>query len=278
MTDFEKIVLFLRFEMEKPASYGLFHIAFLLLTIATTAFLIWKFRDADEKTVRRILLGAWITLFLLEIYKQIVFSYNENIYVPDYMEWRYQWEAFPFQLCSTPLYVFPIAAFLKKGHAKDAVVSFLATFSVFGGLAVMFYPAQVFTSVGGVNVQTMIHHGTQIAVGLFLAAHNRRRWTFKIFAKSIVPFAILSVIAILLNEVMFTYLTNNGISAAFNMFYISRHFPCSLPILSLIYPMVPYAAFLLIYLLGFVLVAGIIFAAEVGCIRLAQRRSSSKEA
>ena len=99
MTAFEKIVIFLRFEMEKPASYGLFHIAFLLLTVATTAFLIWKFRDADEKTVRRILLGAWITLFLLEIYKQIVFSYNANIYVPDYMEWRYQWEAFPFQLC-----------------------------------------------------------------------------------------------------------------------------------------------------------------------------------
>ena len=277
MSSFEQIVMFLRFETARPASYGLFHIAFLLLTVAATVFLILKFRDSDEKTVRRMLLGAWITLVLLEVYKQIVFSYNENIYVPGYMEWRYQWYAFPFQLCSNPLYVFPFAICLKKGHAKDAVVSFLATFSVFGGLAVMFYPNDVFSSMGGVNVQTMVHHGTQIAVGLFLAARHRRNWSFGIFLKGVIPFAILSAIAIGLNEVIFAYFTSKGIDATFNMFYISRHYPCTLPVLSAIYPQVPYPVFLIIYLLGFVLVSGIIFGAEVGCIRLA-RRSRGKEA
>ena len=85
MEAFEKIVMFLRFEMTTPPSYGLFHIAFLLLTVAATAFLIWKFRDADDKTIRRLILGAWITLVILEIYKQIVFSYREDIYVPGHM-------------------------------------------------------------------------------------------------------------------------------------------------------------------------------------------------
>ena len=142
----------------------------------------------------------------------------------------------------------------------------------------MFYPEQVFTGVGGVNVQTMIHHGTQIAVGLFLAAYHRRNWSFMVFLKGIVPFSILSAIAILLNEVMYVYLTSNGIHAAFSMFYISRHYGCTLPILSMIYPQVPYPVFLIIYLLGFVLVSGIIFGAQAGWIHLANRRRGGKEA
>ena len=276
METLEKIVMFLRFEMETPASFGLFHLGFLLLTILATAFLIWKFRDADEKTVRRILLGAWITLVILEIFKQIIFAYREDIYVPGHMVWSYHWYAFPFQLCSSPLYLLPFAIFLKEGHVKDSVVAFLATFSVFGGLAVMLYPNDVFTVVGSVNVQTMIHHGSQIAIGMFLAAWNRNRWGFKLYAKGIATFAVMSAIAMLLNEAMFAHFANKGITnVAFNMFYVSRHYGCSLPVLSMIYPKVPYPVFLLIYLLGFAVVAGLIFLAVKGCIRPANRRKGA---
>ena len=276
MEAFEKIVMFLRFEMTTPPSYGLFHIAFLLLTVAATAFLIWKFRDADDKTIRRLILGAWITLVILEIYKQIVFSYREDIYVPGHMVWSYHWYGFPFQLCSSPLYLFPFAALLKESRVKDAVVAFLATFSVFGGLAVMLYPNDVFTVLGGVNVQTMIHHGTQIAGGLLLAARYRHRWDIKLFTKGIVTFALMSGIALILNEVMYAHFTAEGIThTSFNMFYISRHYGCSLPLLSAIYPKVPYPVFLLIYLLGFAVVAGLIFLAVKGCIRPANRRKGA---
>ena len=269
----EKIVTFLRFEMATPHAYGLFHITSLLLTVAATAFLIWKYRDANEKTVRRLLMGAWITLVVLEIYKQIVFSYHEDIYVPGHMIWGYQWFIFPFQLCSSPLYLLPFAALLKEGRVKDAVTAFLATFSVFGGLAVIFYPNDVFTMLGGVNVQTMIHHGSQIATGLLLAARYRRRWNLGFFAKGIVAFAVMSGIALILNEGMYAHFTAKGITnASFNMFYISRHYGCSLPLLSTIYPKVPYPVFLLIYLLGFAVVSGLIFLAVKGCIRLANRR------
>ena len=272
MTPFEKLVTLLRFQMETPTPFGLFHIAFMLLTVAVTAFLIWKYRDAEEKTVRRILLVTWALLAVLEIYKQVVFSYNEDIYVPGHMVWRYSWYAFPFQLCSSPLYVLPFAALLKKGHAKDAVIGFLATFSVFGGLSVMFYPNDVFITLCGVNFQTMIHHGSQIAIGIFLAVWNRDRWDFKCFAKGIIPFAILSAIAVVLNEIVHGYLVRGGlVNEQFNMFYISRHYDCTLPVLSSFDHLLPYPVFLLVYLLGFVLVAALIFLAEKGCIRLAQR-------
>ena len=260
MSAFEKILTFLRFEMESPGNYSPFHIVFLLLTIAVTAFLIWRFRDSNEKTARRILLGAWITLVIFEVYKQVIFSYDGNAATP----WSYPWYIFPFQLCSNPLYVFPFAAFLKKGPAKDAVVSFLATFSVFGGLAVMFYPNDVFTGVGGVNVQTMVHHGTQVAIGIFLAARHRRNWSLKVFLKGVIPFAILSAIAIGLNEIMYAHFTSNGIDATFNMFYISPYFENTLPIYSDVHKAVPAPWNVLIYIAGFAALAYLILLIAMG--------------
>ena len=44
----------------------------------------------------------------------------------------------------------------------------------------------------------------------------------------------------------------------FNMFYISPFYPCTLPVLNIIYEKTPYIVFLLCYILGFLL-AGYIF-------------------
>ena len=141
----------------------------------------------------------------------------------------------------------------------------------------MLYPNDVFTIVGGVNVQTMIHHGTQIAVGLLLTARYRKRWSFSFYAKGVATFAVMSGLALILNEVMYAHFTGKGIpNVVFNMFYISRHHGCSLPLLSMIYPSVPYPVFLLIYLMGFALVAALIFAAERGVIALCAKRAAKR--
>lgn len=277
MTTLETVVQFLQYGTVTPKSFGVYHLVCLTLTILITVLMVWKFRDADAKTVRRILLTAWIVMVVLEIYKQVVFSYRENIYVPGHMIWSYYWFAFPFQFCSSPLYILPFVIWLKEGRFKDAFVAFTATFSVFGGLAVMLYPNDVFVKMLGINVQTMIHHGLQIILGVFLAARYRRRWSWKLFLPGTIPFAALSAVAIMLNEVMYGYITSRGIEGvAFNMFYISPHYGCSLPLLSAIYPKVPYPVFLLVYLLGFAVVAAVIFAAELGVIRLARRLSRGK--
>jgi hypothetical protein len=49
----------------------------------------------------------------------------------------------------------------------------------------------------------------------------------------------------------------------FNMFYISPFQPCTLPVLSEVYAKVPsYPVFLVIYVLGFTLVAALIYTIE----------------
>ena len=276
MNMFEKIIYWLQADMEPPTSYGLFHIVACILTLLATAFLVWRFRDAEDKTVRRILFGAWVVLVALEVYKQLVFSMDVTDGVAD---WSYQWYVFPFQFCSSPLYVLPFAIFPRSKRIRNTVMSFLATFSFFGGLAVMAYPGDVFIGMIGINFQTMVHHGSQVVLGVLMVAWNRRRMDKVFFAKGVIVFAILVAVAMILNFGVHAALVSAGMGdLTFNMFFISPYHPCTLPVLSLVYPAVPYPVFLVLYLLGFSAVAGIVFGMEAGILHLIGRRNPRTEA
>ncbi len=268
MSIFEKILIALQAEMPTPTNYGWYHLLMFALTVALTVFLCVRMRDADDKTVRRVLLAAWCTMVVLEIYKQLVFAIEPG--TTDAV-WDYAWYAFPYQFCSTPIYVLPFAIFLENGRARNACLAFLSTFSLFGGLAVMFYPNDVFTATIGVNIQTMVHHGLQVALGIWLAVRNRRHLTRDYFLGGVSVFALMSVIAIVLNVGVYHGLRAVGAEDTFNMFFISPYFECTLPILSSIDHLIPYPVFLLLYLFGFVLVAAIIYTVVRGIIGLVNK-------
>ena len=274
MTTFQKIVYAMQWRMDKPAPFGAFHLVSLLLVVLLTVFLIVKFRNASDKTVRRILLVAWVALVVLEVYKQISYTLDwRNLPI----HWSYQWSSFPFQFCSTPLYVLPLAVFLREGKARRAVMAFLSTFSVFAGLAVMILPQDVFTTLTAINVQTMLHHGLQIALGVFLIAHDRRRTSWRHLAWGVVLFAAFCAAALALNVAVYHAESLPGVRNGFNMFYISPYYDCTLPVLSTVYKVVPYPVFLLIYILGFALISALVYAAERGAIALARRAAKARE-
>jgi hypothetical protein len=52
------------------------------------------------------------------------------------------------------------------------------------------------------------------------------------------------------------------------MFYISPHYACTLPVLSIIYDKAPYAVFLITYLLGFSFISALFFGIEKGIVSL----------
>ena len=243
--------------METPESYGAFHFLSLAAVIGLTVLLCIRFRDAEEKTVRRILLAAWIIMVVLELYKQLVYTYD--VTDAGKIVGDFQWYAFPFQFCSTPLYVLPFAIFLREGTARDGTIAFLCTFSLFGGLAVMVYPNDVFISTIGINIQTMVHHGAQVALGIFLAVHNRKRLSPSHFLSALPIFTVLVTTAMLLNIGVHHALLANGQTDTFNMFFVSPYHPCTLPVLSSVYELVPYPIFLFIYLFGFSLVAALVY-------------------
>ena len=260
MNIFEKMIYGLQGTMPEPGNYGWFHLMFVAIVIVGTVLMCHFCRNCSDKTFRLIALIAWIVMVVLEIYKQLVFSFN---YENGKAYWDYQWYAFPYQLCSTPLYVLPFIAFSKRGggNLRDACTAYMSTFSLFGGLVVFFYPNDVFIPIIGINIQTMIHHGLQIVLGIFFLVYNRKKLNFKYFLKGVIVFLITFTVALLMNLIFHTF-----VNETFNMFYISPYYECTLPLLSLVYANVPYVVFLLIYFIGFILAALVIYLIQWGII------------
>lgn len=256
MNFFEKIIKILDSTMTAPTNYSFFHIMFLLAVIGLTIFISIKYKNCSEKVFNKILLVFWIVIVGLEIYKQIVFSFSVS---DSEAVWSYKWYAFPFQFCSTPLYVLPFVIFLNDGKIRDAFLAFISTFVLFAGLAVMVYPNDVFCETIGINIQTMIHHGSQVVLGIFCIVRYRDKLEISYCLKAIIVFACVLVIAMIMNIVIYHVFQANNIDQTFNMFFISPYFDCTLPVLSLIYPKVPYIVFLMIYIFGFALITFIIY-------------------
>ena len=248
-----------------PGLYGLFHIISLILTVLLTVALCVFFAKKDKSDlVRRIVFAVSLFVFVLEILKQI--NYSSNI-TETGVVWDFVWHAFPFQFCSLPMYVGILQGIIKKGKVHDALVSFLATYAIFAGLCVMLYPGNVFTSNAFICVQTMICHGTMIALGIYLMYSGRAKVEHKTILKAMCIFGVAIVCAIALNEILYaTGISHEG--DAFNMFYISRHFPSTLPLYSLVHNVVPFPLNIVIYFIGFSLAAYIILLVSMGIKKL----------
>lgn len=257
----EFIFNLLEFEIETPTTFGWFHIMFLLITILVTVLFIIKFKNPTEKFINRIFLIAGLLMFVLECYKQFVFTFSYEAFevISDY-----QWYSFPFQFCSVPMYVYLIIPF-TKGKVRNALLCFSASYSLFAGTAVMIYPGDVFIATLGISIQTMIHHGLMVVMGVYLLVSRIVKVSIKTILSATVVFSIVLLIALLMNLTVIKFIPSDE---TFNMFFISPYFDCTLPILSIIYKKVPYIIFLFIYVFGFGLVAGLVNLIYYGIDRL----------
>jgi hypothetical protein len=271
MTTFEDLIyrgLDFRIEAE-PALYGAFHIICILLTIALTVCMVMFFRNAKDSTMRTIVFVGWLIMILLEIGKQVIGAMN---YDGTTLTWSYYWHWFPFQFCSTPMYTFPFVFLMKDCKFRKAIMAYIATFSLFAGIIVMILPTTVFSTRAFTNVQTMVHHGFQVVFGIYMAAYNRHHLNKRFFAWCMMVFGGFASVAMILNLTLYPVLLEKGLSESFNMFYISPYVNNDLPVLSTIYPLVPYPVYLIIYIFGFTLVAALVYAIEKGIVALTLRK------
>ena len=251
MTTFQKIMKFLDSDMIRPTNYGWFHLMCLGIVLVLTVLLCVFAKKYGDKGARIVVLTYSITTILLEVYKMLNYSYNWETNA-----WDFQWYAFPFQFCSTPMYVGLLAGCLKKGKFQDFLYSYLATYALFAGLAVMAMPNDVFISTIGINIQTMICHGGMVVMGIYLYACGAVKPRLKTLLKASAVFAVLASIALILNVSLY----NAVAPETFNMFFISPYFECTLPLLNTVYQSVHYVLFLLTYLVGFTICALIVLA------------------
>ena len=233
--------------MTEPTPYGWFHLMWIAIVIAVTVFLSVKFKNCDDKTFRKITLIVWIVIFILEIYKQFSFSFENNNGVG---EWDYSWYSFPFQFCSTPLYLLPIVAFMKDGKVRDSVIAFLMTYAFFGGIAAFILPSDLFIEEAMINIQTMVHHGSQIVIGIFYYVVYRKKINLTFILKGFFTFAVMIFIALTLN-IVFYHAFIKEIDETFNMFYISPYFENTMPVLGFFYERVNNILFIVLYFICF---------------------------
>lgn len=261
------ILDFLNTQMEKPEPYGVFHLLSFAFYIALAVVLCATHKPGDDRRVRKVVRIIAVLTLLFEIYKQINFSF---LYGDGNITFDYAWYAFPWQFCSTPLYVGLLAAFTQKGKLHTAACAYLATFSIFAGTCVMFYPVTVFTGTVGINFQTMFCHGTMITMGIYLLYSGYVKLEHKTILKALPLFVCAVAIAMVMNELAY----RSGLleTDTFNMFFISPYCEPSLPVFSLIQPLVPFALSIVIYVAGFTAAAYLILLVAMGIASLGARK------
>ena len=254
MSLINRIIEILDSTMKRPEAYGGFHLFFIVLSLFA-AVLLCKLRpNPTEKFVRKFLLFVSLLVLVLEFYKQTAFTHSV---VDGALVTEYQWYAFPFQFCSTPMYVGFLAAIIKNEKIHRALTAYLSTFSLFAGLCVMVYPNDVFVETIGVNVQTMICHGSMITIALYLIFSGYVKAEHKTILHAIPVFACCVAVAMGLNEI--AHLSGLLDRAVFNMFFISPYCEPSLPVYSIVQQSVPYPWCLIIYVAAFSLAAYAVF-------------------
>ena len=259
----EDILRLLDTSMTKPELYGWFHIVSLVLT-AAAAFLLCFF--SKKLQPRKVVLVTAVIVCVLEVYKQINYSFSYT----DGIQFDYQWYAFPFQFCSTPMYIGLLAGLTKRGKLHGAANAYLATYAVFAGVCVMFYPSTVFISTIGINIQTMVCHGSMIVIGIYLMYSGYVKLEHKTILKAVPVFAVCVSIAVIMNEI--AYRTGLLETETFDMFFISPYGTPSLPVYSLVQGVVPFPWCLVIYIAAFSLAAYIMLLMGMGIKKLTMKK------
>lgn len=221
MNWFEKFMSILQYEWKSPTLYGWKHLLFLAIMIGGIVIVCLTCKKLTEKQFRIIMIAFGSVLMVLEIFKQLVFAYKA-----DTNTWEYDWKQFPFQFCSVPMYVMFLIGVLKDCRFRDYLCSFIATFGLFAGLAVMAFPSTVLSDIIFRFCQSMIHHSSMVVGATVVIVSKRVKFEHKTILKAMAVFATVMGIAVIMNIVF--HLSGN--TASFNMFYIGPYDSCDIPV------------------------------------------------
>lgn len=259
----EEFIHFLQGEMEEPGIVSWLHFVALIPIIACAILIPLFFKDAQEKTYKRILLIVWIVLIVLEIFKQLVLAFHYGN--PSY--WEYSIRDFPFSICSMVYYFVPIILFVnRERHSKivDAAVGYLCLITLTMGIVVCVYTKMVMSKFIYINIQTLVHHGALVVLGVFIYVWNRRNITIKTFYRSLIAFAITAGIAIIINVAFYPNFIN--------MFFINPTRITNLPVGSIVQEHAGYAVYLIAFLATIALATFLTYLVETSIYKAVKKK------
>ena len=249
------IVNFFETKITPPKAWGAYHLCCLAVVAVLTAviFACGRKLRADRGLSHKITCVAGGILIFIELLKNLF--YGLEVAADGSVYWDYPWQIFPFQFCSTPMYVCFVLMFTKQGKFREALNAFLATYGAFGGAVVLLHPNSVLVDFLFIDIHTMLWHGTLFLLGALQWGGGTFRFRLSSYLGETAVFLVLVAVALTLN----LSLKQLSLECGFNMFYISPYVPCTILFMVKIWEVAPYPVFLAVYVLGFALIALAIF-------------------
>ncbi len=181
-------------------------------------------RKCERKSTTIIFITEMV-LVTIELFKQIFLAASNSYY---------DWNNFPFQICSMIVYVLPILLISKNELEKEAVQGFIVFFCLAGAVFYFFKPAAALkTPYILISLQSFLWHWLIIGIGSFIVS------SYELFKKKqlhilLGGYALFITIAILAAIIDYNaYLKNPNLGL--NYFYIAYGQKPFYPILNLIF-------------------------------------------
>lgn len=236
----QKFLEWLAVPMERPKSYGAFHLTFMivgLIVVVLAAFLLRKLNDKQN----RIFLG--IVGGILTISEVIKILFNTFILNGG----NFAWWVFPFQLCSIPMYLCLICAFVKNEKFNSYLYEFMFGISLITAFLTLVEPSGLNKDYIFLTLHSYIWHLVLIFIGLYLYFSKRACTNKKGFLKAMAVFGVVTTIALLLN----VFIQKTG----FNAFYISPYVPSQIIVFDKIWLSAGWVVSDLLYLIAILLIS-----------------------
>lgn len=230
-------------EMEKPASYGAFHLASTAVLLLLTITAAYRHRNASDKQNRIVLGVVGGFLLLTEVYK-ILF----HIFVDPY-GWGF-WGVFPYQLCSVPMYLCIFCAFCRNKKVNAWLYEFMFAINMFGGIMAFIEPSGINHSYWTLTLHAYIWHMMLIFVGLYLYLNKRVCCNKRDYAKGIAVFAGACALAQMLNVIF---------AGKINCFYISPYVRSPLAVFTDIYAACGWVVNMVLWAIALVIASALVY-------------------
>lgn len=274
MNVFERIIYFLQMEMSEPKAFGWFHLMWIFLIVLSLLTLFILRKKYNDKQLK-IVLGVYgIIALLLELIKQLIWSFNYDP-TANIITWDYEWYSAPFQLCTTPIFVSLTCLFLKNNKLRNALLSYMAFVTILGSFVTIIIPDSCFVSDTLVNIHTMWLHCGSFVVSVYLLMSKSVRINKQNLRSSLLIFLVFVLIAQTLNITIYNSGILNG--ETFNMFYISPYFTSTLPVFNVIQENAPFIIYFLIYILAISIGAFIVYYIAYVIKKLKSKKISSRK-
>jgi len=205
--------------MTPPAPWSAFHILFSISGLAIAGLVALflggscqKAGPGKSRTIPRPCLILWICGIILaasEIYKQLFILQVVN-------HGKYDWWYFPFQLCSTPMYLCLIFPLFPSGTLQKTIATYLKAFGFLGGIMALAEPSGLMHPYWTLTLHGLMWHILLVFIAFFCTASGLAGTSTCDFLHTIPLFFIFCFIATFIN--IFT-------GGKADMFYISPYYP-----------------------------------------------------